>query len=69
MINNKLKKYIFIENLDEKIKKNIKKLKNCQIIFNNDEHDKISLKKCIEIKDFCIKNQIPLYIKNNYKIA
>ena len=69
MINNKLKKYIFIENLDEKIKKNIKKLKNCQIIFNNDEHDKITLKKCIEIKDFCIKNQIPLYIKNNYKIA
>jgi thiamine-phosphate pyrophosphorylase len=69
MINSKLKKYIFIENLDEKIKKNIKKLKNSQIIFNNEEYNKISLRQCMEIKDFCIKNKILLYIKNNYKIA
>ena len=69
MINNKLKKYIFIKNLDEKIKKNIKKLNNVQIIFNNEHLDSFSLKECIKIKDFCAKNKIPLYIINNYKIA
>ena len=69
MINNKLKKYIFIKNLDEKIKKNIKKLNNVQIIFNNEHFDNFSLKECLKIKDFCVKNKIPLYIINNYKIA
>jgi hypothetical protein len=53
MINNKLKKYIFIKNLDEKIKKNIKKLNNVQIIFNNEHFDSFSLIECIKIKDFC----------------
>lgn len=69
MINNKLKKYIFIKNLDEKIKKNIKKLNNVQIIFNNEEFDSSSLRECIKIKDFCVKNKIPLYIIDNHKIA
>ena len=69
MINNKLKKYIFIKSLDEKIKKNIKKLNNVQIIFNNEHFDNFSLKECLKIKDFCVKNKIPLYIINNYKIA
>ena len=69
MINNKLKKYIFIKSLDEKIKKNIKKLNNVQIIFNNEHFDNFSLKECIKIKDFCAKNKMPLYIINNYKIA
>ena len=69
MINNKLKKYIFIKNLDEKIKKNIKKLYNVQIIFNSEDFNKVSLNQCIEIRAFCAKNKIPLYIINNYKIA
>ena len=69
MINNKLKKYIFIKNLDEKIKKNIKKINNVQIIFNNEDFNNVSLRQCIEIRDFCAKNEIPLYIINNYKIA
>jgi len=69
MINNKLKKYIFIKNLDEKIKKNIKKLNNVQIIFNNEHFDSFSLKECIKIRDFCVRNKIPLYIINNHKIA
>jgi thiamine-phosphate pyrophosphorylase len=69
MINNKLKKYIFIKNLDENIKKYIKKLNNVQIIFNNEHFDNFSLKECLQIKDFCTKNKIPLYIINNYKIA
>ena len=69
MINNKLKKYIFIKNLDEKIKKNIKRLNNVQIVFNNEHFDNFSLKECLKIKDFCARNKIPLYIINNYKIA
>jgi thiamine-phosphate pyrophosphorylase len=69
MINNKIKKYIFIKNLNEKIKKNIKKLNNVQIIYNNEDFNNISIKQLIEIRDFCLKNKIPLYIINNYKIA
>ena len=62
MLNNKLKKYIFIKNLDEKIKKNIKKLNNVRIIFNNDEFNEVSFKQCLAIRDFCLKNNISLYI-------
>jgi len=69
MINNKLKIYIFIKNLDEKIKKNIKKLNNVQIIYNNEDFDTDALKQCIEIKHFCLKNKIRLYLINNYKMA
>jgi len=69
MLNNKLKKYIFIKNLDEKIKKNIKKLNNVSIIFNNDEFNEVSFKQCLAIRDFCLKNKISLYIINNYKVA
>jgi thiamine-phosphate pyrophosphorylase len=69
MINNKFKKYIFIKNLDEKIIKNIKKIDNIQIIFNNEDFNDASLKQCIEIRDFCLKNKIPLYLINNYKMA
>ena len=69
MINNNLKKYIFIKNLDEKIIKNIKKLNNVQIIFNNEDFNNVSLKQCIEIRDFCLKKKIRLYLINNYKMA
>ena len=60
MINNKIKKYIFIKNLNEKIIKNIKKLDNVEIIFNNEDFNNVSLKQCIEIRDFCLKNKIRL---------
>jgi thiamine-phosphate pyrophosphorylase len=69
MINNNLKKYIFIKNLDEKIIKNIKKFNNVQIIFNNEDFNNVSLKQCIEIRDFCLKKKIRLYLINNYKMA
>jgi thiamine-phosphate pyrophosphorylase len=69
MINNNLKKYIFIKNLDEKIIKNIKKLNNVQIIFNNEDFNNVSLKQYTEIRDFCFKNKIRLYLINNYKMA
>ena len=69
MINNKLIKYIFIKNLDEKTKKNIKKFNNIKIIYNNEDFNNISLRQCIEIRNFCFKNKISLYVINNYKIA
>lgn len=69
MISNKLKKYIFIKNLNEKIKKNIKKLNNIHIIFSNLNFNDITLNECIKIRDYCKKNKIPFYIIDNYKIA
>ena len=69
MIINKLKKYIFIKDLNEEIKKNIKKLNNVEIIINHIDFTEISLKKFLEVKNFCQKNKIPFYIINNYKIA
>ncbi len=45
MIINKLKKYIFIQNLNEEIKKNIKKLSNVRIIINNIDFNE-NLSKC-----------------------
>jgi thiamine-phosphate pyrophosphorylase len=69
MIKNKLKKYIFIKDLNEEIKKNIKKLRNVEIIINNIDFSEISLKRFLEIQNFCQKNKIPFYIIDNYKIA
>jgi thiamine monophosphate synthase len=69
MIINKLKKYIFIQNLNEEIKKNIKKLSNVRIIINNIDFNEISLRQILEIQNFCKKNKIPFFIIDNYKIA
>lgn len=69
MIINKLKKYIFIQNLNEEIKKNIKKLSNVEIIINNVDFNEISLRQILEIQNFCKKNKIPFFIIDNYKIA
>jgi thiamine monophosphate synthase len=69
MILNKLKKYIFIKNLNEEIKKNIKKLSNVEIIVNNIDFNDTTLRQILEIQNFCQKNKIPFYIVDNYKIA
>ena len=69
MIKNKLTKYILIQNLNENNIKNIKKLTNVKIIYNNEEFNDISLKECKKIKHFCNINKIQFYIINNYKIA
>jgi len=69
MIISKIKKYIFIKDLNEEIKKNIKKLNNVEIIINNIDFSEISLKRFLEIQNFCQKNKIPFYIINNYKIT
>jgi thiamine-phosphate pyrophosphorylase len=69
MIKNKLTKYILIQNLNENNIKNIKKLTNIKIIYNNEVFNDISLTECKKIKHFCKINKIQFYIINNYKIA
>lgn len=69
MIKNKLIKYILVQNLNENNIKNIKKLTNIKIIYNNEEFNDITLKECEKIKHFCRINKIQFYIINNYKIA
>lgn len=65
----KLKKFIFIQNLNEKIKNNIKKLNNVRIIYNNINIDNTSLGQILTIKSFCKSNGIPFYIIDDYKTA
>lgn len=69
MLINNLKKYIFVKNLNEKIKKNIKKLYNAKVIYTSTNFNNESIAKCFELKKFCSKNNIPLYIINNFKVA
>jgi len=69
MLLNKLIKYIFINRLNEKIKQNIKKINNVRIIFNCSNFNKTSIDEYLKIKKFCKKNNISLYIIDNYKIA
>ena len=67
MTTHKLKKFIFIQDLNEKIKKNIKKLSNVRIIYNNINNT--SLGQILTIKRFCKANSIPFYIMDDYKTA
>ena len=67
MTTHKLKKFIFIQDLNEKIKKNIKKLSHVRIIYNNINNT--SLGQILTIKSFCKSNGIPFYIMDDYKTA
>jgi len=69
MITKKLKKIIFIESLNEKIKKNIKKIHNAIIIIDDKNYYGDSLDKYYEIVSFCKSNKIPFFIKDNHNIA
>ena len=69
MTTHKLKKFIFIQDLNEKIKKNIKKLSNVRIIYNNININNTSLGQILTIKSFCKANSILFYIMDDYKTA
>ena len=60
------KVYIFIDDINDFICTNIKKISNIQIIYNS--HD-FKSEKFIKIKNLCIKNKIKFYILDNYKLA
>ena len=69
MITKKLKKIIFIKSLNEKIKKNIKKIHNPIIVIDDESYYKNSLDQYYEIISFCRANKIPFFIKDNHNIA
>lgn len=59
--------YCFINNINNLCKKNILKFQNISLVYLNDQK-KIN-NNFIEIKKFCKKNKIKLYILNDFKIA
>ena len=60
------KVYIFINDINDLICKNIEKISNIHIIYNS--HD-FKSDKFIKLKNFCIKKKIKFYILDNYKLA
>jgi len=64
-----LEKYIFIDCLNEKIKKRIIKLKNCHLVYSLRINKNEKLEQFLQIVNFSKKNKIPLYPLDNYKIA
>ena len=64
-----LEKYIFIDQLNEKIKKNIIKLKKTHLIYSLKSNKDEIYKEFLQIINFTKKNKIPLYLLDNYKIA
>jgi len=64
-----LEKYIFIECLNEIIKNKITKLSKTHLICTLKINTIEELERFLKILYFSKKNQIPLYLVNNYKIA
>lgn len=64
-----LEKYIFIDQLNEKIKKNIIKLKKPHLVYSLKNNKDEIYKEFLQIINFTKKNKIPLYLLDNYKIA
>ena len=66
---NKIKFFFFSNTLNETIIKNIIKFKNICIIYKPKKQESTNDKQIIEIKNFCKKNNICIYIADNYKLA
>ena len=64
-----LKHYVFINTINEAIKKNIVKFKDINIVINIDPVDEQNIKSELDIIIFAKKNKIPFLIKNNFKKA
>ena len=71
-LNNKNKVYeyyVFVEELNDIFKKNIKKFKNINIIININNINKSNLDKALPIIEFSQTHKIPFFIINNYQIS
>jgi thiamine monophosphate synthase len=64
-----LEKYIFIECLTERIKKEIIKLKKTHLVYSLKINNNEGQEQFLDIVDFSKKNKIPLYLVDNYKSA
>ena len=68
MINKELYKYyVFLEEINELIKKNLIKFNKINIIIDTQKNNKESLNKQISIIKFAKKNKIPFLFKNNFQ--
>ena len=65
---NKSKFFFFTNTLDEVKKNNILKFKNISIIYKPEKQESKNLTQIEEIKKFCKKNKILLYIIDDYKL-
>jgi thiamine monophosphate synthase len=61
--------YVFLEELNDIFKKNIKKFKNINIIININNINKSNLNKALTIIKFSKAYKIPFYIINNYQMS
>jgi thiamine-phosphate pyrophosphorylase len=71
-LNNKnmlYKYYVFLGELNDIFEKNIKKLKNINIIININNINKSNLNKALSIIKFSKAYKIPFYIINNYQMS
>ena len=60
--------FFFTNNLKEKNKKDILKFKNVAIVYYNKDSS-INYQKLIEIKKFCKKHNIKIFISDNFRVA
>jgi thiamine-phosphate pyrophosphorylase len=61
--------YVFLEELNDIFKKNIRKFKNINIIININNINKSNLNKALSIIKFSKAYKIPFYIINNYQMC
>ena len=66
-MHNQFKKYFFIDNFDTKILDY--QDKGTSIIYRNYQINKINLNSLRNLRDYCKKKDLKLYISNNFKIA
>ena len=58
--------FVYLDSINEFIKLNILKIKNVNIIYDNYDFSK---KVFLDIKNFCKKHNLNLFIKDNYQAA
>ena len=58
--------YIYLEEINDQIAQNLNKIKNINIIYNSLDFKSKNFEK---VKKFCNKNNINLFIINNFKLA
>lgn len=61
------KHYVFLDKINDLIRRNLLKFKNISIIIDINQQDKKSLIDQNFIIDFAKKNRIPFFLKNNYQ--
>jgi thiamine monophosphate synthase len=67
-----IKKFLFLDNINELISKNICKMRNVSIIIlinPNKIHNQRKIEDFYNIISFCRNNHLPFYILNDYKLA